>query len=301
MFETFITQPLFNILTFIYAIVPGHNLGLAIILFTLVIRLALWPLLRKQLHNAKAMRELQPEIKRIKKETKGNRQRETELTMQLYKEKNINPFASLGTAIIQLPILFALFQGIDKIVKDPNAIITFSYDWVQNLPWMQELAKDITKLDMSLFGLVDLARKPVGDNIYIPALILVILSAVIQYYASKMLMVTDGEARSLRQILREASSGKEADQTEVNAATMRSMRFFIPVLIFITSINFAAALGLYWLTSGLIQYIQQRYILNKDKEELAEVSAEVNGQAVEAEIVKKPSPKKKPAKKKRRK
>ena len=73
MFTTLIVQPIFNLLVLVYALLPGHNFGVALIIFTIIIRLLLWPLVKKQLHQAKAMRELQPEIKRIKKATKGNR------------------------------------------------------------------------------------------------------------------------------------------------------------------------------------------------------------------------------------
>src|SRR3990167_7302270 len=96
MFTTLITQPLFNLLVLIYALIPGHNFGLAIILFTVLIRILMWPLVKKQLHHAKAMRELQPELKKIKQATKGDRQKESILVMQLYKERQINHFSSLG-------------------------------------------------------------------------------------------------------------------------------------------------------------------------------------------------------------
>ena len=75
MFTTLIIQPIFNFLVLIYAILPGHNFGLAIIIFTVLIRVLMWPLVRKQFHQAKAMRELQPELKRIKQATKGDRQK----------------------------------------------------------------------------------------------------------------------------------------------------------------------------------------------------------------------------------
>src|SRR5882757_5233131 len=101
MFTTLIVQPIFNLLVLIYGLLPGHNFGLALIIFTVVIRLLLWPLVKKQLHQTKVMRKLQPEIKRIKKETKGNRQKEMQLTMELYKERGFNPYASFPTLIIQ--------------------------------------------------------------------------------------------------------------------------------------------------------------------------------------------------------
>lgn len=314
MFETLVSKPVFNLLTFIYAYLPGHNLGLAIIVFTIAIRMLLWPLLKKQLHSSKAMRELQPELKRIKKETKGNRAKESELTMQLYKERGINPFSSLGTAVLQLPILLALFSGIKKIIADPKAIVSYSYPFIQHTPWMVTLAGNIDKLDKTLFGVIDLTRKPLEGSLlhpgsakfYIPGIIIALLSAVVQYYSSKMLMVTDKEARGLRQILKDASSGTEADQAEVNAATMRMMRYLIPVMILLTTINFACALGLYWFVSGLIQYLQQLYILGRDKEELGVATATVgtNSAVVEAEVIPPRKPThtpKKSGKKKRRK
>src|SRR6266550_1734052 len=113
-FTTIIVQPIFNLLVFIYAILPGHNFGLAIIIFTVLIRILLWPLVKKQLNHAKAMRELQPEIKKIKAAAKGDRQRESQLTMELYKEREINPFASIGIILVQLPILLGLYIGIRK-------------------------------------------------------------------------------------------------------------------------------------------------------------------------------------------
>src|SRR5688500_11457516 len=104
MFEILIVKPLFNLLVFIYALLPGHNFGLSIVLFTVLIRFLMWPLIKKQLHHTKAMRALQPEIKRIKQATKGNRQKESMMIMELYKERGISPFGSIGILIVQLII-----------------------------------------------------------------------------------------------------------------------------------------------------------------------------------------------------
>jgi YidC/Oxa1 family membrane protein insertase len=82
MFTTIIVQPIFNLLVLIYALIPGHNFGLAVILFTIIIRLLLWPLVKKQLHQTKVMRKLQPELKRVKKAASGNRQKEAALQME---------------------------------------------------------------------------------------------------------------------------------------------------------------------------------------------------------------------------
>ncbi len=188
MFTKFIVQPVFNLLVFIYAIIPGHNFGLAIILFTILVRLLMWPLMKKQLHHAKAMRELQPELKRIKKEAKGDRQKESTMVMALYKEKEINPFSTVGLLIVQLPILLALYSGIQRIVHDPNAIINFSYPFLHNLSWMKQLSGNIHLFDSSLFGILDLTKSALpkgGGKLYVPALIVVAGSAIAQYYQSK--------------------------------------------------------------------------------------------------------------------
>jgi len=313
MFDTLIVQPIFNLLVLIYALIPGHNFGLAIILFTVVVRLLMWPLVKKQLHQTKAMRKLQPEIKKIKKAAKGNRQQESMMMMELYRERGINPFASLGPLLIQLPIFIGLYSGLRRVVDNPQQLIDFSYPAIQNLSWMQQLADNIHKFDETLFGIVDLTKAALGSGgVYWPAMLIVVASVVIQYYQAKQLMPQDKEARSLRQILKEASSGKQADQSEVNAAVGRSTKFLLPAMVFIFTVSIASALSLYWLVSGLVAYIQQAIVLNKDEEEMEAIangkpSKKDTKNIPEAEIVEKPKPKnkakasKRPNKRKKRK
>ena len=126
MFTALIVKPIFNLLVLIYALIPGHNFGLAIILFTILVRILMWPLIKKQLHQAKAMRELQPELKRIKLAAKGDRQKESMMMMELYKEREINPFSSIGLLIVQIPIFLGLYSGLNRIVQDQNAITTLN-------------------------------------------------------------------------------------------------------------------------------------------------------------------------------
>ena len=311
MFTTLIVQPIFNLLVLIYALLPGHNFGLAIIVFTVIVRLLLWPLVKKQLYQAKAMRKLQPELKRIKKAAGGNRQKESAMIMELYKERGINPFGSIGVLIIQIPILIALYSGIRRVVVDPHALITFSYGGLRHLGWMKQLAGNIHLFDSTLFGVVDLTRSALGKvGVYWPAMIIVLGSAVVQYYQAKQLTPDDKEARSLKTILKDANGGKQADQSEVSAAIGRSTRFLFPAMIFLFTVNIESALSLYWLTGGLVAYIQQTIVLREDEAEMekeadtpdAKSSAVIEGEVVGAKPVrKKPSGKKKAAKKGRKK
>ncbi len=298
----------------VYALLPGHNFGLALIIFTIIIRLLLWPLLKKQLHQAKAMKKLQPEIKRIKKETKGNKTKESQMLMELYKERGINPFATFPTLILQLIVLIGLYSGLRRVISDPHALVTFAYPALQHLGWMKVIAHNIHRFDNTLFGVVNLSRAALskGGGIYWPAMIIVLGSAIAQYFQSKQLMPQDKEHRGLREILKSAGQGKQADQSEVNAAVGRSTRYFIPVMIFLFTVNLASALSLYWLTGGIVAYIQQSFVLRKDEEEMEEIADAPDKRDVskipEAEIIetkelkspKKLSSKKKKANKRRK-
>lgn len=275
MFTTLIVQPIFNVLVLIYGLLPGHNFGLAIIIFTVLVRWAMFPMLKKQLRNTVAMRALQPELKKIKQAAAGNRQKESIMTMELYKERGVSPFSSIGLLIIQIPLFLALYLGLKRIVDNPQNIVDFSYSWVQDLGWLKELARDIGQFDNTLFGVVDLSRSALSNagGIYWPAMIIVILSSVVQWLQIKQTMPNDKNARGLRRILKEANTGKQADNTEVNAAVGRSMSYVFPVLIFVLTVNFAAALSLYWFVSGAVAYLQQSYLLKQDEYDLEKIAA----------------------------
>lgn len=270
MFETFIVQPIFNLLVLVYALLPGHNFGLSLIIFTIIIRLLLWPLVKKQLHQASAMRRLQPDIKKIKAATKGNRTKESTMLMELYKEKGINPVGTLPILVVQLIILIGLYSGLRKVISDPHALVSFAYPSLQHLSWIQQLSHNIHLFDNTLFGVVNLSRAAIGTTgaLYIPALLLVIGSAVAQFFQSKQLMPTSADQRSLRAILKDAGSGKQADQSEVNAAVGSSTKYLLPVFIFIFTIKLASALSLYWLVGGVVAFIQQSIVLKRDEQEM---------------------------------
>lgn len=304
MFTTLIVQPIFNLLVFIYAMLPGHNFGLALILFTVIIRMLMWPLVKKQLHQVKVMRKIQPELRKIKAATKGDRQKESVMTMALYKEYGVNPFGSIGLTLLQLPILLGLYSGLNKLVHNQHEIYNFAYPFLQHFSWMQHISHNIAAFDSTLFGIVDLTRSAVGaKGLYWPALIIVTASAVVQFFQSKQLTPTDKDARKLRDILKGAGDGKQADQSEVNAAISRTTIYFLPAMIFLFTINLASALSLYWLVGGLVAFIQQSIILREDKEELEAVADGKDKKksaktAIEAEIVSEPKPAAAKAKKK---
>lgn len=293
MFDTLVVQPIFNLLALIYALIPGHNFGLAIILFTVVVRLLMWPLVKKQMHQVKAMRKIQPELKKIKAAAKGDRKRESLMMMELYKERGINPFGSIGILLLQIPILIGLYLGLQKVIKDPSQMVDFAYPFIQDMSWMKQLAENIHLFDETFFGIVDLSRAALSSGgVYWPAMIIVLGSVVAQFYQSKQLTPNTKDAKKLRDILKEAGSGKQADQSEVNAAVGRSTRFLLPALVFLFTVNLPSALSLYWLVAGLTALVQQGIALKEDETEMEAAATTKNGkQVIEGEVVenKKPS------------
>lgn len=307
MFTALIVKPIFNLLVLIYAILPGHNFGLAIVIFTVLVRLLMWPLVKKQLHQARAMRELQPELKRLKKAAAGDRQKESAMMMELYKEREINPFSSIGLMIVQVPIFIGLYSGLRRIVSDPHAIVNFSYSFIHNMSWVKVLGGNIHRFDSTLFGIVDLTKAAIdkSGHVYLPAMVIVLGSVIVQYFQAKQLMPNDGEKKSLRKILKEAGTGKQAEQSDISSAVGRSTSYMLPAFIFLVTVNIASALSLYWLVSGAVAFAQQARVLGQDKTELTTATDKSSNVTIEAEVIPpknkntKKTPKKKATKKRR--
>jgi YidC/Oxa1 family membrane protein insertase len=348
MFETFIIQPIFNLILFIYSVIPGNDFGVAIILFTIITRFAMWPLIKKQLHQTRVMRELQPQIKEIKKKAKGDRTLESQLMMELYKEKGVNPLSSLGLLFVQLPIFIGLFSAL-KSLESPARLIHLPYSFIRSMQPVQDILADVTSktnfavvqlqsgqasseladkiaqtglnisepittaqlealssenlnllyndilvntpvpgvkellvngpfFDQHLFG-IDLSRSAIesGMPIYVPLLIIAVLAGVMQYLQTKQISAGKKEKKqnkTIRQILKESSDGKEPDQAEINAVVgSRMTLFFAPMIAYISAISLGG-LAVYFLASGTMGYLQQRLVLNRDVEEMEDIADE---------------------------
>jgi YidC/Oxa1 family membrane protein insertase len=290
MFTTLIVQPIFNLLVLIYALLPGHNFGLALIIFTVIIRLLLWPLVKRQLHQTKVMRKMQPELKRIKQASKGDRQKESQMLMELYKEHGVNPLGTFPILILQFIVLIGLYSGLRRVIANPHNLVSFAYPSLQHLGWMQQLSHNIHRFDNTLFGVVNLGRSALNSHggIYWPAMIIVLGSAIAQYFQSRQLMPSSPNQRSLRTILRDAGKGSQADQGEVNAAVGRSTTIIIPFAIFLFTVNIASALSLYWLVGGLVAFFQQSVVLREDETEMEALADKPTKDAAaipEAEVI----------------
>jgi YidC/Oxa1 family membrane protein insertase len=275
----------------LYAIVPARDFGIAIILFTVIVRFALYPLTRSMLHQTKAMRKLQPELARIKKQSKGDKQAETIAMMELYKKHGVSPFRSIGILLIQLPIFIALFQVIQIFTSRRDQIAKFTYDSLENIDPIRDLITNPSAFNEKLLGIVDLTKSAfVNGNIDIFLVILAVIAGVTQYIMSKQTMPKNENKRRIRDIMAEAAEGKQADQGEMNAIVMQRMTKILPFFMFFIMISVPGALALYYAVSNIVAVGQQAYLLRQDVEELEEEADKgIEKQVAKAGKTKKPT------------
>lgn len=274
-FEIIVVQPIFNLLTALYAIVPGNDFGVAIILFTIIVRFALYPLTRSMLHQTKAMRKLQPELAKIKKEAGKNRQAASLKQMELFKQHGVSPFRSIGILIIQLPIFIALFQVIRIFTEHRDEIGKFTYDFLESFAPIKSIIDNPDTFNEKLFGFIDLT-KPAFHNgqVEIVLVLLALLAGYTQYVMSKQTMPQQESKKRLRDVMAEAAEGKQADQSEMNAIVMQKMVKILPIFMIFIMISLPGALALYYVVSNLVAVAQQSYLLRQDAEELEEIAEE---------------------------
>lgn len=307
-FEVLIMQPIFNILAGIYAILPGHDFGISLIIFTVLVRLAMWPLVKKQLHQTKLMRQVQPELKKIKARTKGDKQLETKLMMELYRERGVKPFSSIGLLLLQLPVFIALYQVIRIITQHRDQIHSFSYGFVASLGPIKELIAHPDHFNEKLFGVVNLTQPGIGaKGIYIPAILLALVAAFFQFIQSRQLAPKLDSNKKLRDVLKSSAGGEKVDQSEVSAIMTNRMTLFMPVFLLFVAVYLPSALVLYYAASSIVAVIQQHAVLSRDEEELVSLAdqkipttSQRESAAQEAEIIK-PTKKTSRAKRKKRK
>jgi len=247
LFTTLLTQPLANGLILFYKIL-GQNMGLAIIGFSLFLRLILNPLTKPYMESMKKMKELAPQIEKLKKKHKDDKLKFTQAQADLYKEKGINPGAGCLPYLLQIVVLIAFFNVFTRTLTpdgDPTGKFNeLLYDFLKfgsgqtvNLNF---LYLDITKPDILKFAFLPFA---------IPGPFL-IMAALSQFISAKVMTpFTDVEENIAK------STKEESDDMQV--AMQKSMSFTFPLFTLIIGMKFASGLALYWVVFSLSQTYQQ--------------------------------------------
>jgi YidC/Oxa1 family membrane protein insertase len=223
LFNVLIFQPLLNALVFLYEH-TGNDLGVAIILLTLLIRTVLFPLFQKSARHQAIVQRLRPEIDRINRIHKDDKQKQAEATMALWKEHDANPFFGFFFLFIQLPLLIGLYRIF---------LTSISAD---TLTGLYSFIPDPGKLNPLFLGLISLT----GRNI-----IIVVLAGIAQFFQGKLSL----------------AAAPPMGNTPMERMG-RQMVFVAPALTIVLFLNFPAAIALYWLVSSLFS-IGQQLIINR--------------------------------------
>lgn len=247
MFQTLFYQPILNLVVWLYNIVPGHDLGIAIILLTVIIKLLLLPLSKKSLKSQKSLQDLQPKVEEIKKKYKDKKEEMGRAMMQLYKENKVNPFSSCLPLIIQLPFLWAVFQVFRDGFNNGSLDLVYSF-----------ITKPETINTISL-GFIDLSVRNIP---------IAVLAGIAQFWQTKMMMSK-----------RPAVKSPGAKDEDMMAIMNKQMLYFMPALTVFIGLSFPGGLALYWLVTTLLTGLQQLYLFKKQ-------NAEENKGVVEGEVIK---------------
>jgi YidC/Oxa1 family membrane protein insertase len=220
--------PLLNVLVFTYFYIP--DLGVAIIILTVIIRLLMLPSFHKSLKQQKMMQALQPKINEIREKFKNDKQAEMQAMMELYKENEVNPLGSCSTLLIQLPILFAL-SALFSRTGNPD-LLNDLYSFVPHP----------AHIDTHFLGFIDLAAK----NNYV----LVGIAAALQFVQTKLTLPKQKMAGDAMQ-----------------GMMQNSMLYFFPLMLFVSILALPAGLALYIIVTTLFSVGQQYYILRQEAKE----------------------------------
>jgi YidC/Oxa1 family membrane protein insertase len=233
LFNLILFQPLLNLLVFFYNIVPGHDLGIAIILLTILIKLILYPLASKSIKSQKAMQDLQPKVEAVKKQYKDDKEKQAKALMDLYKNEKVNPLSSCLPLLIQLPFLIAVYQVFRVGVSASN--LEFLYPFINNPGHLNQVA----------FGFFDLAKS---------SWVLAVITGLAQYWQSKMFVT----ARPPQKL----PGSKDEDMM---AVMNKQMIVLMPVMTVFIGLSLPAGLILYWLVMTLLTGAQQQILMKKKK------------------------------------
>ncbi len=277
----FIAKPLGQFLYFVYNTIAFKNYGLAIIIFTIVIKLVLLPLTIKQYRSTAKMQEIQPLIEDIQRRYKNDKEKMNQELMKLYQEHKYNPAGGCLPLLIQMPILFSLYWVINQplrfiLNKTPEQInklieyvtetvgkvtmgssreigvLNYFNEHISELSNVSDLLKPEELINLKFLG-INLGLIPKFDvkllfgsqmAVYLPLLAIPLLAVTTTFISSKLM----------------TPKASEKSKSDTASTTQNTMAMIGPLMTLLFSFQLPAGVGLYWIASNLFQIFQQLYI-----------------------------------------
>lgn len=222
-------NPIYNALVALIALIPGGDVGVAVILVTIIIKLILLPFSISAARTQQAMKILEPKIKDLKEKHKGDKEKEALETLELYKEAEVNPFASILTVFIQIPVLLALFW-------------VFSYESFTTINTL--LIYPFTPLphtaSLEFLGIISVTGK---------SMVLAILAGLTQFLQAHMAL--SGTMKP---------SDTKSMQNDFQRIMGLQLKYVFPFLIGTISYTTSGAIALYFIATNLAGSLQEWYV-----------------------------------------
>lgn len=219
-------RPLLNGLVFFTKILPFNDMGLAIIVLTVIVKLIIFPFTHKSIKTQIKIKEIEPELKKIKKSF-PDRQKQAEEMMKLYKEHGISPYSGFLMLFIQLPILIALFSVFKRGLNFKEGLYYF-LSFPQNA-------------NLLFLGLIDITK---------PNIFLALITGITQFLQVKLASPA-------------VPIENKENKNDFNAALAVQMKYFMPVLIFIIALKLPAAVSIYWTTMNIFAIVHESLVRKK--------------------------------------
>lgn len=240
-FKITVFVPLYNLLIFITSIIPGGDLGLSIIILTLLVKLLIFPLYATSVKTQLKMKAIEPKLREIKERYKKDLPEQSRQIMEIYKQENVRPFSGILVMFIQIPIIISLFYVFkDSLAIRPDLLYGFI-----------SAPETINKV---FLGLIDLSS---GKNI-----ILALLTAITLYL---QVNISLGFKKKSETLVKKDKINDHGFGKDLAKSMDLQMRYFMPVMTGIISYTLPSAIAVYWITSNIFSAIYEYLVIRKIK------------------------------------
>lgn len=234
-FKPLFYRPLYNGLIFLISVLPGADVGMAVIIFTVVVKLVLFPLTKSSVITQAKMKRLEPELAALRAKYEKDKQEQARQVMAFYKQNNINPFSGIWLLLIQTPIILSLYYiflrgGLPTI----NAGLLYSFVHAPASVSMQFLGMDIGK----------------------PSIILGVIAGISQFFQIRL---------SVPAYKKPENDTPATFKNDLARSMNVQFRYILPIFIFIIALKVSGAVALYWITSNLFIIGQELVVRKKFK------------------------------------
>lgn len=239
LFTTIVFQPILNLLIWLYNVLPGGDIGIAIIALTILVKIVLFPFSKAQIHQQRAMQDLQPKIDEVRSRLKDDKEAQAKELMELYKKEKVNPASSCLPLLIQLPIFIGLFQALRDGLASKS--LNLLYPFVANPGSVNHM----------MFGLIDLSK---------PNYVLAVIAGAVQFWQSWQMFKKPALTTPPPADVKNAEGAKDEN---MSAMMNKQMMYMMPVVTVFIGISLPGGLSLYWIIMSLLTVAQQAIFLRK--------------------------------------